>query len=976
MGAFLFFHNPSFGNSKPPLGKTFFHTLLQKLILRLKSILIMKKTIFKRKTQFLFLFLLLVGFKPLYSQCVDTDFNTNDFGNKRGDGPNGQIFATAIQSDGKILIGGSYTAVDNLTRNNIARLNTDGSIDNGYAFNAGANAAINCIAIQSDGNAIIGGNFTTYNGASSIRNKIARLTNNGNYDATFSIGTGFTGSASFCEVISIALQPDGKILAVGSFTAFNGTPVNNIVRLNSNGSIDATFTVGIGANNVVRTVALQSDGKIIIGGNFTSYNGTGVNRIARINTNGTIDATFTVGTGANANINVAAIQSDDKILIGGTFTSYNGTLAGRIARLNSNGTLDATFTSTVGFDNAVSGVNDIKIQSDGKVIATGNFTSYNGLSALRLARINTNGSFDASFAIGNQTLDNQGRSITIQPDGKIIISGLFSVCNSVRKQYITRLLSSGADDVSFSFGAGGITNGWAPEVFETVLQSDGKVIVGGNFGLYNGLSANNIARTLPNGDIDPTFNTGLGFSGNGSNLGIVHCASLQNDGKILVGGSFTNYHATPINGIARLNTDGTIDATFTVTSGINSGSKVNDIDIQSDGKIIAVGTFTSYNGSASNRIVRINTDGSIDATFNIGTGANININACVVQSDGKIIIAGDFTNFNGSNYNRICRLNTNGTIDATFNPGTGSPSQIITLCLQSDGKILVGGQFQTFNSNSARYICRLNTNGSLDLTFAIGSGIGANATVNKIAVQSDGKIVIGGGFGFYNNTQHFRLIRVNSNNSPDPTFVIGSSGANDVINTLALQNDNRIIIGGKFTQFGSSGRNRIARIHGMVASNSITVTSNTITALENNATYQWFDCDLGQPISGETNQSYVATQSGLYSVIITPSVGCKSTSSCTNVTVSVTQISENELMNLYIAPNPANDHITIKLDGLTGNNSSIEILNTVGQILLKEDIANELSKNISVSDLSSGIYFVLLKQNGKSIATKKLLINK
>ena len=176
----------------------------------------------------------------------------------------------------------------------------------------------------------------------------------------------------------------------GGFTTFNGITVNRIVRLNSDGTPDTTFTTnnGTGANNTVRSIAIQSDGKIILGGSFATFNGVTVNRIVRLNSDGTRDTTFTTntGTGASSTVESIAIQSDGKIILGGDFTIFNGATVNRIVRLNSDGTRDTTFTTNTG-TGASGTVSAIAIQSDGKIILGGDFLGFNQINRSYLARI-------------------------------------------------------------------------------------------------------------------------------------------------------------------------------------------------------------------------------------------------------------------------------------------------------------------------------------------------------------------------------------------------------------------------------------------------------------------------------------------------------------------------------------------------------------------------------------------------------------
>jgi uncharacterized delta-60 repeat protein len=211
-------------------------------------------------------------------------------------------------------------------------------------------------------------------------NRIARLNSDGSIDATFNVGSGFNSYP-----YSISVQNDGKILIGGNFTTYNGTSINRILRLNSDGSLDASFTPGAGASNLVYSTFVQTDGKIIIGGNFTSYNGTSRSKIARLNADGTLDATFNPGSGFNNIVYSANSQSDGKVIVSGTFTTFNGTARSRIACLNSDGTLNTNFNPGSGAGNTVFAN---AIHSDNSIAIGGSFTTYNGTARVRVAKLN------------------------------------------------------------------------------------------------------------------------------------------------------------------------------------------------------------------------------------------------------------------------------------------------------------------------------------------------------------------------------------------------------------------------------------------------------------------------------------------------------------------------------------------------------------------------------------------------------------
>jgi uncharacterized delta-60 repeat protein len=756
---------------------------------------------------------------------IDPTFNPTDIGFGNGPGANSQVTTTSIQSNGKIIIGGGFSTYNGTPRNRIARLNADGTLDGtfnpgtGADGNVGEAGDVSTISIQSDGKIIIGGFFTSYNGTA--RNNIARLNTNGTLDGTFNPGTGASNS-----VRTISLQSDGKIIIGGGFTSYNGITRNRIARLNADGTIDATFNPVAGANSSVSTIYIQSDGKIIIGGQFTSYNGTTRNRIARLNTDGTLDGTFNPGSGAtgeNSMVNTTSIQSDGKIIIGGQFTSYNGITRNNIVRLNTNGTLDGTFNQGTG---ANFGVSTTSIQSDGKIVIGGFFTSYNGITRNRIARLNTNGTLDGTF---NQGTGANGRVVTssIQSDGKIVIGGAFTSFNGTARDRIARLNADGTIDGTFYLNPG---TGANTTVRTISIQTDGKVIIGGGFATYNGTVRNRIARLNADGTVDGTFNLGTGANSD------VNTTSIQSDGKIIIGGQFTSYNGTERNYIARLNAEGTLDGTFNPGTGAN-GSVVTT-SIQSDGKIVIGGFFTSYNGITRNRIARLNADGTLDATFNSGTGTTGGVSTISLQSDGKIIIGGAFTSFNGEARDRIARLNTDGTLDATFNPGSGADSRVETISIQSDGKIIIGGQFTSYNGVQRNLIARLNADGALDGTFNPEGTGGLNdissdfTNVYTTSIQSNGKIIIGGQFTSYNGVDRNGIARLNADGTLDGTFNPGT-GTNDDVRTSSIQSDGKIIIGGDFTGYDGTGRNRIARINVTAPLNTTVFEKNAVAIYPN-----------------------------------------------------------------------------------------------------------------------------------------------
>lgn len=358
----------------------------------------------------------------------------------------------------------------------------------------------------------------------------------GSLDTTFDVGSGANGNVYLTKQL-----PNGKILIGGQFTSYDGNSANGIARLNSDGSFDSTFNMGSGINFRVSDALIESDGKIVIVGEFSTYNGVARNCIVRINADGTLDPTFNISSGAILSIDCVSKQNE-KYIITGTFSLINNVNSNHIARLNSDGTSDTTFNSNGVSGNGNVGIAENIVLNDGKIMIVGAFTSCQNQSRNRIARLNADGTLDTSFNPGLGANSNIF-SIALQNDNKFIIGGNFAQYNGVIKQLIARINSDGTLDTSFSFESG-------YEVMPTALvyQNDGKIIVGGWTALETG-NDKYLARLNSNGSFDPNFDTGTDFDNP------INCLSLQTDGKILVGGWFTNYNGTNINRVLRLNNE-------------------------------------------------------------------------------------------------------------------------------------------------------------------------------------------------------------------------------------------------------------------------------------------------------------------------------------------------------------------------------------------------------------------------------------
>ena len=339
----------------------------------------------------------------------------------------------------------------------------------------------------------------------------------------------------------------------------------------------------------------------------------------------------------------------------------------------------------VGFDPETNNiVRTIVLQPDGKILISGDFTTAGGAARNRIARFNSDGTLDTGF---DPDINNNAESIVLQPDGKILIGGYFSTVGGVTRTFFARLNSDGSLDTSFTnltFNA---------RVDAIALQPDGKILVGGNFKFIDGVLRDSIARLNSDGTLD----TGFDPDANNDVFSIV----LQPDGKILIGGVFTNIGGVTRNRIARLNSDGSLDTSFNP----NANAVVGQIVLQPDDKILICGGFTTIGGVSCSKIARLNSDGSLDTSFINDIADWSHVYSIALQPDGKILAgANDFV-VGGVVRNYLARLNNDGTLDTNFDPD--ADNLVFSIVLQPDGKILIGGYFETVGGAARNRIARL-----------------------------------------------------------------------------------------------------------------------------------------------------------------------------------------------------------------------------------------------------------------------------
>ncbi|MDF3029304.1 MAG: hypothetical protein K0S23_3611 [Fluviicola sp.] len=674
----------------------------------------------------------------------------------------GAVNDIAIQADGKIIVAGTFGHINGVERNRVARLNADGSLDASFDAGEGPNNFVNRVYIQPDGKIILLGLFSH---VSQIpQNGIVRLNTDGSIDNSFQIPTGFT------FINDIAFQPDGKILIASTYD--DGSTTYRVpIRLNTDGSIDNTFGLLQSTNNTYThtySLALQQNGKILVGGAFAYVTGIGnYQHFVRLNPDGSIDNTFNIGTGPNSLIGRIQVNSQDEILITPTnsgFENYDGHV-GTVAYLNADGSYKPMFYGSCPPQGTPSGVR-AGFASNGNILFTSDIL-------YQLYSLRPNGGIDPTFncqtGVGQKT-----NLILEQPDGKIMIGGVFSTYNGKACSHLARLSTNGTMDSVFNANIGlGPTVGTHACSIETdnenslylaavkalTIQPDGKYLIGGEFQHFNGLELDcPLVRLNADGTLDTGFQPSIGYPT--SDARSIHVLS---DNKILV---------TMGGGIYRLHPDGYTDNTYTPVA-VNG--MINASVLQPDEKLVIVGDFTGQSSPymVYNHISRLNPNGSIDYPFytNIGSGAGgftgATINTVILQPDGKLFLSGHFSTFNGVQCQSRIRLNSDGTVDPSFHVSAGDTIQIHSAALNSDGGFLLVGNFDPDQEELTGMI-KIDQNGDLDNTWDLHQSFYrfiSNLMISieekmTVAIQSDGKVLVGGAFTDFNGTTRNGLVRL------------------------------------------------------------------------------------------------------------------------------------------------------------------------------------------------------------------------
>lgn len=748
---------------------------------------------------------------------IDPTFNPYDDGTH---GNGGVVMCSAALPSGQLLVGGSFRYYNGFPNSGVARINPDGTVDHGFEARLmggspySPSVQVLQVVVQGDGRILALGQFSQVDGIP--RPGLARLLPDGSLDAGFDPGAGAEGANVF--VHAIAVQPDGKVLVAGSFTTFNGVARQSLVRLNADGSVDTEFDTGTGFGypspgssvGSVRAVAVMDDGRVLAGGGFYSVNGVPHQKLAMLHADGSLDTTFAGASSSLPTVRHILVLPDGRVMVAGDFYSYFNLGPRAIARLLPDGTPDPTFTSTGA--SMMPGASEspyvsyMSLLPGNRLLVSGGFEQMNGQPCANVAILLDDGSPDPSFVADLGTY--RGGAVGVFPDGQVLI-GSHSHDDWPSRRFPAALRSNGDLEAEFNSGSGPSSACTA-----SALLPDGRIIVVGHMERYNGEPVQQIMRLHPDGALDTTFNSEpVSYSGSGPIAGIHKVLPLP-DGRLLIQGSFDQVGSTPRPRLARLFADGGLDHSFVPWSGaLGPVPFVHHVQLLADGMLLVTAQTEVAPNQAQWKLYRLFPDGAEDPGFDTGTGGNQYITPPSVQGDGRVVISGHFTTFNGVPRNHIARLMPDGSHDPSFDPGTGPNQGGISATVMADGGIIVTGSFYEYNGVPTGRFIRLHPDGSLDQAFCPGNGPGAHADV--IPLPDGGAFLTGvSDYSSYPDIGYEPvngMIRIHPDGTLDPTFAM--PGDCDAWGASPLfQPDGKIILSGTFTRYGGAPRHYLVRL--------------------------------------------------------------------------------------------------------------------------------------------------------------------
>jgi uncharacterized delta-60 repeat protein len=705
----------------------------------------------------------------------------------------GVISTINAQPDGKVIVSGFFTELHGQPRKHIARLNADGSLDDTFNAGEGPDTSVVDAVLQNDGKIVVCGSFTNFAGVA--RSRVARLNPNGSLDMDWSPLTDGTRVFSFVPFLirRLALRADGKLFIQGDgLQTVNGQPRRGFALLNEDGTLDPAFVPGNLSSMAVNWFTALPNGGLLAAAAWISTAANADYAFVRLGPDGSFDLAFDPDIRFNGND--AQVTADGNYLVTGFFNQIGGVRRPGLARLFADGTGRQGFNFVSSGASASEGAGQVSVtvqrrgESSGAVsvnvpltagTATAGADYLPGAGAITFGPLETHKSVVVPL-VGDSTPEaDEHFTAALSSAAPGVFYGLSSAA-----LWILDDDRAGSVDASFQFSAAGLTffgsSGEAmaqPSITDVTALTPlpGGQILAAVFASDNAFPfdfGGAVARFNPDGSPDLSFPTYpvVNFTGPSQ-------ITPMNGGR--------RFLVNRGDSLVRLLGNGAMDPGFNVAISPADGfdyAYISDVVVQPDQKVLIAGLFGFVNGVPRKNIARLTVTGAVDPTFDPGAGPDDTVIDIALQPDGRVVLGGWFLNVGGEPRLFFARLNPNGTLDPSLDPGDsftdpfGGYPTIQSVNVQRDGRILVGGFFDTYQGASQFSLVRLMPNGARDASFDIGAGFGEAydpsfpGFVTGVTLQPDGKVLVTGNYGQFDGIRATGVVRLNANGSLDTSF--------------------------------------------------------------------------------------------------------------------------------------------------------------------------------------------------------------
>jgi N-acetylneuraminic acid mutarotase len=911
---------------------------------------------------------------------------------------------------------------------------------------------IRALAIDRQGNVYVGGAFRAVGGISTVVNNIVQY--NVQTNSWSALGTGANNGVSFAGLIggvhALAVDGQGRVYVGGDFTQAGGVSANNVARFdpatNSWSALGAGVSFSLGSGGEVNALAIDGQGRVYVGGDFTQAGGVSANNVARFDP--ATNSWSALGTGANngvsdtsffERVNALAIDRQGRIYVGGRFTRAGEVSANRVARFDPQA--NSWSALGTGANNGISGdetsfpgpsVSALAVDEQGRVYVGGDFTQAGGVSARSVARFDpATNSWSALGTGANNGVSGSVNALAIDGQGRVYVGGRFPQAGEVSANNVARF-----DPQANSWSAlgTGSSNGVSvrspisPALGVSALAVDGqgRVYVGGRFAEAGGVSASSVARFNPATNSWSALGTG---GGSGTN-DIVRALAVDGQGRVYVGGLFTQAGGVSANSVARF--DPATNSWSTLGTGANNGVTITILGIpglplppdfvlpgivgalavDGQGNVYVGGFFTRAGGVSANSVARFNP--ATNSWSALGTGSSNgvsgsrnpilpipSVSALAVDGQGRVYVGGDFTEAGGVSARSVARFNpatnswsalgtgANNGVSGDETPLSG-PS-VSALAVDGQGRVYVGGRFTRAGEVSANRVARFDpqANSWSALGTGANNGISGDETpfsgpsVSALAVDGQGRVYVGGRFTSAGGVSANSVARFDP--QANSWSALGTGANNGVsgdvfalavvgVFALAVDGQGRVYVGGDFTQAGEVSANNVARFDPQANSWSALGTG------ANNGVG-----GITSTISVGVNTFAVDRQGRVYvggNFTTAGDVVSAYIARWNSAASRIEQISADVPKTFLLEqnyPNPFNPSTTIRYQLPVASEVKLEVYDVLGKkvatLVSERQAAGYYQYVWNADGLTSGVYFYRL-QAGGFVETKKMMLVK